>query len=69
LLIARLDKEFNLEETIGISVFDPGRCSATSFLCAAGTGRLPEQSSYRIGVSMEDFASLARKCRLLHHRK
>jgi activator of 2-hydroxyglutaryl-CoA dehydratase len=31
-------------------------------LCAAGTGRFLEQQAYRIGISMEDFASLALKC-------
>jgi predicted CoA-substrate-specific enzyme activase len=30
-------------------------------LCAAGTGRFLEQQAYRIGISMEDFASLALK--------
>jgi predicted CoA-substrate-specific enzyme activase len=28
-------------------------------LCAAGTGRFLEQQAYRLGISMEDFASLA----------
>jgi len=32
-------------------------------LCAAGTGRFLEQQAYRIGISMEDFASLALKCK------
>jgi activator of 2-hydroxyglutaryl-CoA dehydratase len=32
-------------------------------LCAAGTGRFLEQQAYRIGISMEDFASLALKSR------
>jgi len=32
-------------------------------LCAAGTGRFLEQQAYRIGISMEDFASLAMKCK------
>jgi len=41
----------------------------SDLLCAAGTGRLPEQSAYRGGFSMEDFASLALKCRVLHRRK
>jgi len=31
-------------------------------LCAAGTGRFLEQQAYRIGISVEDFASLALKC-------
>jgi predicted CoA-substrate-specific enzyme activase len=31
-------------------------------LCAAGTGRFLEQQAYRLGISMEDFASLALKC-------
>ncbi len=31
--------------------------------CAAGTGRFLEQQAYRIGISMEDFASLALKCK------
>jgi len=32
-------------------------------LCAAGTGRFLEQQAYRLGISMEDFASLALKCK------
>jgi len=35
---------------------------ASNPLCAAGTGRFLEQQAYRIGISMEDFASLALKC-------
>jgi len=31
-------------------------------LCAAGTGRFLEQQAYRLGISMEDFATLALKC-------
>jgi predicted CoA-substrate-specific enzyme activase len=31
-------------------------------LCAAGTGRFIEQQAYRLGISMNDFASLALKC-------
>jgi predicted CoA-substrate-specific enzyme activase len=31
-------------------------------LCAAGTGRFLEQQAYRLGISMEDFASLALEC-------
>jgi len=31
-------------------------------LCAAGTGRFLEQQAYRLGISMEDFASLALQC-------
>ncbi|MFU8795756.1 MAG: BadF/BadG/BcrA/BcrD ATPase family protein, partial [Dehalococcoidia bacterium] len=31
-------------------------------LCAAGTGRFLEQQAYRLGISMEDFSSLALKC-------
>ncbi len=31
-------------------------------LCAAGTGRFLEQQAYRLGISMEDFASMALKC-------
>ncbi|NWF77512.1 MAG: hypothetical protein HXY36_02795 [Chloroflexi bacterium] len=34
---------------------------ASNPLCAAGTGRFLEQQAYRIGISMEDFASLALK--------
>jgi predicted CoA-substrate-specific enzyme activase len=36
---------------------------ASNPLCAAGTGRFLEQQAYRIGISMEDFASLALKCK------
>jgi activator of 2-hydroxyglutaryl-CoA dehydratase len=36
---------------------------ASNPLCAAGTGRFLEQQAYRIGISMEDFANLALKCR------
>jgi predicted CoA-substrate-specific enzyme activase len=32
---------------------------ASNPLCAAGTGRFLEQQAYRIGISMEDFATLA----------
>ncbi len=32
---------------------------ASNSLCAAGTGRFLEQQAYRLGISMEDFASLA----------
>ena len=31
-------------------------------LCAAGTGRFLEQQAYRLGISMDDFSSLALKC-------
>ncbi|MDP6825285.1 MAG: BadF/BadG/BcrA/BcrD ATPase family protein, partial [Dehalococcoidales bacterium] len=31
-------------------------------LCAAGTGRFLEQQAYRLGITMDDFASLALKC-------
>jgi predicted CoA-substrate-specific enzyme activase len=31
-------------------------------LCAAGTGRFLEQQAYRLGISMEDFATMALKC-------
>lgn len=31
-------------------------------LCAAGTGRFLEQQAYRLGISMDDFASLALRC-------
>ena len=31
-------------------------------LCAAGTGRFLEQQAYRLGISLNDFASLALKC-------
>lgn len=34
----------------------------TNPLCAAGTGRFLEQQAYRLGISLEDFASLALKC-------
>jgi len=34
---------------------------ASNPLCAAGTGRFLEQQAYRIGISMEDFATLALK--------
>jgi len=34
---------------------------ASNPLCAAGTGRFLEQQAYRIGISMDDFASLALK--------
>jgi len=36
---------------------------ASNPLCAAGTGRFLEQQAYRIGISMEDFAGLALKCK------
>ena len=36
---------------------------ASNPLCAAGTGRFLEQQAYRIGISMEDFASLALQCK------
>ena len=35
---------------------------ASNSLCAAGTGRFLEQQAYRLGVSMDDFASLALQC-------
>ncbi|MDO8567770.1 MAG: acyl-CoA dehydratase activase, partial [Dehalococcoidales bacterium] len=35
---------------------------ASNSLCAAGTGRFLEQQAYRLGISMNDFASLALKC-------
>ncbi len=35
---------------------------ASNPLCAAGTGRFLEQQAYRLGISMDDFASLALKC-------
>jgi activator of 2-hydroxyglutaryl-CoA dehydratase len=35
----------------------------SNLLCAAGTGRLPEQYACSIGGTMEDFASLALKSR------
>ena len=31
-------------------------------LCAAGTGRFLEQQAYRLGISMDDFATLALSC-------
>jgi predicted CoA-substrate-specific enzyme activase len=31
-------------------------------LCAAGTGRFLQQQAYRLGISMDDFASLALQC-------
>ncbi len=31
-------------------------------LCAAGTGRFLEQQAYRLGISMDDFATLALQC-------
>ncbi|MBI4294720.1 MAG: hypothetical protein HY669_00965 [Chloroflexi bacterium] len=31
-------------------------------LCAAGTGRFLEQQAYRLGISLDDFASLALRC-------
>ncbi|MFC1991039.1 acyl-CoA dehydratase activase, partial [Chloroflexota bacterium] len=31
-------------------------------LCAAGTGRFLEQQAYRLGISMDDFTSLALQC-------
>ncbi len=34
----------------------------TNPLCAAGTGRFLEQQAYRLGISLEDFASLALQC-------
>ncbi len=36
---------------------------ASNPLCAAGTGRFLEQQAYRLGISMDDFASMALKCR------
>jgi predicted CoA-substrate-specific enzyme activase len=36
---------------------------ASNPLCAAGTGRFLEQQAYRLGISMEHFASLALQCR------
>jgi activator of 2-hydroxyglutaryl-CoA dehydratase len=33
----------------------------SNLLCAAGTGKLPEQSACRIGISMEGFTGLTRK--------
>jgi len=39
----------------------PWKISSNS-LCAAGTGRFLEQQAYRLGVSMDDFASLALQC-------
>ena len=41
----------------------------SNLLCAAGTGRFLEQQVRRIGLSVEDLASLAQKCGALHHRK
>ena len=35
---------------------------ASNPLCAAGTGRFLEQQAYRLGISLEDFASLALQC-------
>ena len=35
---------------------------ASNPLCAAGTGRFLEQQAYRLGISMDDFASLALRC-------
>ncbi len=35
---------------------------ASNPLCAAGTGRFIEQQAYRLGISMDDFASLALRC-------
>jgi len=35
---------------------------ASNSLCAAGTGRFVEQQAYRLGISLDDFASLALKC-------
>ena len=35
---------------------------ASNPLCAAGTGRFLEQQAYRLGISMEDFSSLALQC-------
>lgn len=32
-------------------------------LCAAGTGRFLEQQAYRLGISMDDFATLALNCK------
>ncbi|MFQ6121724.1 MAG: acyl-CoA dehydratase activase, partial [Dehalococcoidales bacterium] len=36
---------------------------ASNPLCAAGTGRFLEQQAYRLGISMDDFASLALRCK------
>lgn len=36
---------------------------ASNPLCAAGTGRFMEQQAYRLGISMDDFASLALQCK------
>ncbi|MEE9399047.1 MAG: acyl-CoA dehydratase activase [Dehalococcoidales bacterium] len=36
---------------------------ASNPLCAAGTGRFLEQQAYRLGISLEDFANLALKCK------
>lgn len=35
---------------------------ASNPLCAAGTGRFLEQQAYRLGIEMDDFASMALKC-------
>jgi len=35
---------------------------ASNPLCAAGTGRFLEQQAYRLGISMDEFASLALRC-------
>ncbi|MQY73207.1 MAG: hypothetical protein GH142_06010, partial [Dehalococcoidia bacterium] len=35
---------------------------ASNPLCAAGTGRFIEQQAYRLGISLDDFATLALKC-------
>ena len=36
-----------------------GQEAKSNLLCPAGTGKLPEQSAYRLGIGMEGFASLA----------
>jgi len=36
---------------------------ASNSLCAAGTGRFLEQQAYRLGITMEDFANLALRCK------
>jgi len=36
---------------------------ASNPLCAAGTGRFLEQQAYRLGISMDDFTSLALGCK------
>ena len=36
---------------------------ASNPLCAAGTGRFLEQQAYRLGISLDDLAQLALKCR------